>query len=76
MSIAKLSKQQTGWDRAISAAKKEIEKLETAVKIFEANKKSGEPWPRQTNALTYASNTVFKTLPACRVGSGDLARRR
>jgi hypothetical protein len=35
----------TGWDGAIQLAKREIEKLETSIRVFERNKDAGEPWP-------------------------------
>ena len=45
MSIRKLSKVKGSWDMAIQEAKKQIEKLETALRVFERKKDSGEPWP-------------------------------
>ncbi len=45
MSMRKLSKRQTGWDKAIQEAKRSIDKLETAINVFEKKKAAGEPWP-------------------------------
>lgn len=41
----------TGWDAAIQAAEREIEKLETSIRVFKRNKEAGEPWPGE-NAVT------------------------
>jgi hypothetical protein len=48
MSSANLSKRTNGWDRAIKEAKKQIDKLQTAITVFERNKANGEPWPRKS----------------------------
>jgi hypothetical protein len=52
MSSIKLSKKKMGWDAAIEDVRKRIEKLRTALAIFEEKKKAGEPWPEaeQLNA--------------------------
>jgi hypothetical protein len=57
MSITKLNKRKTGWDNAIEEAKKNIDRLETAINVFEKKKAEGEPWPgtqtRGENAATH-----------------------
>jgi hypothetical protein len=45
MSTPKLSKRLNGWDKAIEEAKAQIEKLQTAINVFEKKKADGEPWP-------------------------------
>jgi hypothetical protein len=45
MSTRKLNKRQIGWDEAIQDAKRSIDKLETAINVFEKKKAAGEPWP-------------------------------
>jgi hypothetical protein len=45
MSIPNLSKSTKRWDRVIREAKAQIERLQTAINIFEKKKAVGEPWP-------------------------------
>lgn len=45
MSIVKIGSAYESWDGAIREAKKRIESLQAAVRVFEKNKLSGEPWP-------------------------------
>jgi hypothetical protein len=45
MSSSKLSKSTNGWDKAIADAKKAIDRLQTAINVFEKKKAEGEPWP-------------------------------
>jgi hypothetical protein len=45
MSTPNLSKRVSGWDKAIAEAKKAIDRLQTAVNVFEKKKAAGEPWP-------------------------------
>jgi hypothetical protein len=45
MSIAKLSTAKKGWDSAIADTKATIERLKTALVVFEEKKAAGEPWP-------------------------------
>jgi len=45
MSTPKLNKSTNRWDKAISEAKKAIERLQTAINVFEKKKAAGEPWP-------------------------------
>jgi hypothetical protein len=47
MSTPKLSKSTRGWDKAIAEAKKGIERLQTAINVFEKKKAAGEPWPKK-----------------------------
>jgi len=49
MSREKLSKAKIGWDGAIADAKAAIERLKTAISVFEENKANGEPWPGTVN---------------------------
>lgn len=48
MSTRKLSKRQIGWDEAIKDAKEQIDRLQTAVRVFEKKRDAGEPWPGET----------------------------
>ncbi len=36
------------WDEAISDAKEKIQGLRYSIRVFEARKKAGEPWPEAT----------------------------
>ena len=46
MSTKKLNNRKpVGWDDAIQAARREIEKLEISIKVFEKSKAAGESWP-------------------------------
>ncbi len=45
MSTPKLSKSTSGWDKAIADAKKAIDRLQTAISVFEKKKAMREPWP-------------------------------
>ena len=46
MSTRNWSKNLSGWDKAIADAKKAIERLQTAISVFEKKKAAGEPWPK------------------------------
>jgi hypothetical protein len=48
MSSRKLSKVKVGWDSAIADTKATIERLKTALAVFEEKKAAGEPWPRKS----------------------------
>jgi hypothetical protein len=49
MSSPKLSKSTSGWDKAIADAKKAIDRLQTAINVFEKKKTAGEPWPGEVS---------------------------
>lgn len=38
----------SGWDEAISDAKKKIKGLQFSISVFRQRKKAGDPWPRQS----------------------------
>ncbi len=40
-----LTKCDNKWDRAIQDAKRNIARLESAIKTYEERKAAGEPWP-------------------------------
>jgi len=48
MSTTKLSKRTNRWDKAIADAKKAIDRLQTAISVFEKKKAAGEPWPSKS----------------------------
>ena len=47
ISTAKLTKCVNSWDDAISDAETKIDRLKTAILVFEKNKAAGEPWPTE-----------------------------
>ena len=38
-----------GWDAAIADAKERIRALRYSIRVFQARKKAGEPWPATQN---------------------------
>jgi hypothetical protein len=38
-------KHKSGWDMAIADAKERIKRLRYSIRVFEARKKAGDPWP-------------------------------
>jgi hypothetical protein len=50
MSSLKLSKSTNSWDKAITDAKIAIDRLQTAIGIFEKKKAAGERWPEAKKA--------------------------
>lgn len=46
-STDKVSSGTNGWDDAIADAERNIDRLKTAIIVFERNKANGEPWPTQ-----------------------------
>jgi hypothetical protein len=41
-------RKRTGWDEAISDARRKIRGLEFSIAVFRQRKKAGEPWPGAT----------------------------
>jgi len=58
MSITLSTIESTGWDVAIKDARKNIEKLNAAIRVFEKNKAAGEPWPGEK------AGTDAQSIPA------------
>lgn len=57
MSTNTMPTKSTPWDEAIDDAKRHIDRLQAAIRVFEKNKKAGEPWPGEqiegkANAVT------------------------
>jgi hypothetical protein len=42
---AKKERRRSGWDEAISDAKRKIKGLQFSISIFRQRKRAGEPWP-------------------------------
>ena len=52
MSSTKVKQRINYWDAAITEARKGIDRLQTAINVFEKKKAAGEPWPKAKKAAT------------------------
>ena len=54
----------SSWDDAIRKARGKIERLKRAIRVFEENKRRGEPWPEPQVEHVYKTGDPYPN-PAC-----------
>jgi hypothetical protein len=51
------NEKRNGWDQAIADAKAKIKSLRDSIRVFEARKRIGDPWPPWNSASDAAIKT-------------------